>query len=249
MRSGMIMRVVISLLVILICAGGVEGQPGGNEPGRTDQAGMDARQAALNRLFGTVAGVDDPQASPWIRKDTQGFVRFLSAPAGGYFQITGTGQQSPEEVADAFIRQNRPLLAPDVNAMDFARHRISRDGGKSFIRYRQTYGGLEVHASTVIVQVNQSGGVEALVNDDMTDTSNLDEGSLALTPTLESDTAVQRAQTWMTEQYPGLTFESTSPELVIYSPEVMGLTGEIRLTWRLEIGDSENTAPNERGQP
>lgn len=46
----------------------------------------------------------------------------------------------------------------------------------------------------------------------------------------------------MTKKYPGLTFESTSSELVIFSPEVMGLTGETRLTWRLEIGDSENTA-------
>ena len=242
MISRKTIQIVSPLLVLLIGISGVQGQPGRNELDRTDQQERDARQAALSRLSGTVAGGEDPQAEFWVRKDVQGFVRFLSAPVGGYFQVAGaTGQQSPEEVADAFIAQNRPLLARDVNAVDFRRYRVGQNGGRSFIRYRQTYGGLEVHASTVIVQVNQGGGVGALVNDGMTDTRVLDEGFLSLTPTLDSGAAIQRAQVWMTEKYPGLTVESTVPELVIYSPEVMGLTGETRLTWRLEIGDSENT--------
>ena len=58
------MPVVASLLVSLMCAGGAEGQPGGDEPGRTAQEGMDVRQAALSRLLGTVAGIDNPQGIP-----------------------------------------------------------------------------------------------------------------------------------------------------------------------------------------
>lgn len=188
------MYVVTTLFMTLICVSGVEGQPAGNETGRTAQQERDARQAELSRVSGTVAGGEDPQAGPWVRKDAQGFVRFMSAPVGGYFQVAGaTGQQSPEEVADAFIAQNRPLLARDVNAVGFKRFRIGRNDGRIFVRYRQTYEGLEVHASNVIVQINESGGVGPLVNDDMTDTSNLDDQSLSLTPTLDSDTAVQRA--------------------------------------------------------
>ena len=99
---------------------------------------------------------------------------------------------------------------------------------------------------TASVQVNRIGGVEALVNDVLHDSETLASDQLSLEPTIDREAAERRAVQWMKEQYPQPRFDDVIPaELVIYSPTVVGRTGEAQLAWRTAVGSEGDPSARE----
>jgi len=144
-----------------------------------------------------------------------------------------------------FVVQWRNLLARDDPAIGFSKRRVRTLDNHTSVRYRQTVSGLEVHASTLIVQTNTTGGVEAVVNDIMHDSEAMTSGRLSLQPATDGQAAESRAAEWMGQRYPRLKFQATRAEQVLYSPLVVGRTGDVQLTWRTEVGSPDDSSVRE----
>lgn len=96
------------------------------------------RRSALKDLINSTAGAATEPARTFRTPD--GYVRFLSTPAAAHFVIAaGTA----EEQAAAFLATWRNLFVNESAAVAFEEKRVKTANGRTYIRYRQTYGGLE----------------------------------------------------------------------------------------------------------
>jgi len=242
---------------LLLCASvfciSAFGQGRGNNPVtepqvKQGQADLGLRRTKLNELLASVRRTQvtpiDPKEEriPRVRKIGREYVYWASAPRGAQFDVEGAAGKEPAEVADLFVTQWRTLLTRDDPRIGFQRRRVRQMESRNFVRYKQTISGLEVHASTLIVQVNRNGGVETLVNDVMHDAVTL----TSVQPTLDRQAGEDRAIQWMREQYGQSRFQATPAELVVYSPLVVGRVGDIQLTWRTEVSNADDSSLKER---
>ena len=97
-----------------------------------------ARGAQLRDLLRSVEGTDREPARTFRTPD--GYVRFLSAPQAAHFPVAaGTAEQK----AEAFLGRWRNLFVKESAAVAFEQKRVKTANGRTYIRYRQTYRGLE----------------------------------------------------------------------------------------------------------
>ena len=179
MRKGVLAGVVVLLAVV----GGkrVCGQA-------TSRDLAKARGAELGNLLRTVEGA--AAEPPRTFRTTDGYVRFLSAPPARRFPAAaGTAQ----EQAEAFIERWRNLFVNESPEVTFEQNRVKAANGRSYIRHRQKYAGLEVFGAEMVVQVGDAGGVEAVISEIMRDTMALDTSKLSINPTINASTAQQKA--------------------------------------------------------
>jgi len=97
----------------------------------------------------------------------------------------------------------------------------------------------------MIVQVSGTGGVEAVISDIMRDTEALDTQELSINPTIDGAATQRNAIEFLAAQYERLQFEATQPELMIYSPVVVGNSGPPKLVWRTEVANIGEPAVKE----
>ena len=97
-----------------------------------------ARGAKLRELLKTAQGADEEPARTFRTAD--GYVRFLSAPAATHFVIAAG---SPEQQAGAFLGRWRNIFVNESAAVALEQKRVKTANGRTYIRYRQTYRGLE----------------------------------------------------------------------------------------------------------
>jgi len=189
-----------------------------------------ARASALREMLGTIEGVAKESAQ--IFKTKEGYLRFVGAPPSTHFAVApGT----PQEAADAFLQKHCNLFVNVSPAVGFDNTRIKTRDGRSYVRYRQTYAGLEVFGAEVIVQVNAAGGIAAVMSDIMRDTQALDTGVVSLNPTIDDLTAQDKAVEFLGGQHKQLEFEASPATLMIFDPLVVGRKGEAQLVWEMEI--------------
>ncbi|MBN2270613.1 MAG: hypothetical protein JXN61_08370, partial [Sedimentisphaerales bacterium] len=105
-----------------------------------------ARVNKLRELLRTAQGADEEPARTF--RTPEGFVRFLSAPAAAHFPVAdGTA----EKKAEAFLEKWRNLFVNEIAAVAFEQKRVKTANGRTYIRYRQTYAGLEVFGAEMVV--------------------------------------------------------------------------------------------------
>jgi Zn-dependent metalloprotease len=219
-----VIRSVI-ILIVTFCSAGL-GEAIANEA-------RAARASALKDLIISVEGT--PKEPMRIFKTKDGYLRFIGAAPSTYFAIaTGT----PEEMADAFLGKWRNLFVNESPSIDFQKIRVKTQNGRSYLRYRQMYAGLEVFGAEMIVQVNSSGGIEAVISDIMRDTGALDTKKISLEPAIDVSTAQKKGIEFLAEQHKKLKFEASEPNLMIYAPEVVGNNGEPRLVWQMQVSNT-----------
>ena len=107
--------------------------------------------------------------------------------------------------------------------------------------YRQQYAGLEVYAADLIVQINKTGGVDAVHSDIMRDASVFEGKQVSLEPTIDAATAKDRATAWTNADWKAkyrrdvdLKLSTSPPKLMIFAPSVVGKNGKPYLSgnWR-----------------
>lgn len=188
------------------------------------------RTSALKDLITSVEGT--PKEPARIFKTKDGYLRFIGAAPSTYFAVaTGT----PEEMADAFLGKWRNLFVNKSSSVEFQKIRVKTQNGRSYVRYQQIYAGLEVFAAEMIVQVNSSGGIDAVISDIMRDTGALDTKNVLLEPAIDALTAQKKGIEFLSEQHKKLEFEASAPALMIYAPEVVGNKGVARLVWQMQV--------------
>ncbi|MFP6615805.1 MAG: hypothetical protein VCB26_05335, partial [Candidatus Hydrogenedentota bacterium] len=117
------------------------------------------------------------------RSMPDGSLSYLGAAPGTGFP-TGVPGSQPERAARRFLESNGAVFGLSSALSSLDRKNMRTDGGRTFIRFTQTYSGVPVFGSGVSIQVNQSGLVESVLADTMGNPKAIELGYLSLTPTL-----------------------------------------------------------------
>lgn len=184
---------------------------------------------------------------PRVSWTTNGFLRYIGAPPGLHFVPTNglvTGQ--PATVARQFLRERGNLFGFQSAAVDFVTKRERQSGGRNYVRLQQLYQNLPVIAGEVVVQVDASGGIESVLADIETDTTQLDGANVSLSPTVTSDQAVAAVKNAFADQANGTAVQTTTPVLSVFAPSVLDETGPQQLVWDLLVFTDDRNVVNER---
>lgn len=191
--------------------------------------------ADLEGVFHTFKG---PAASesPTLFQDEDGFIRFLSAPPNGYFEVAGgaTKSMGPAEIAKTFVNTHSGAFGIKDASVQFNVKNVKEFGGSEYVRLNQSYGGVKVFGGQVVVQV-RDGKVLNVANDTLTQTGVLSSGDVSTTPSINSASAIAAGQLALATKLGNVGAAQLQPsgnaELVILHPETVGLEGNTRLVW------------------
>ena len=104
------------------------------------------------------------------------------------------------------------------------------EGGKSVTRYQQVHSGVPVLGGELVVQV--VGGAVILASGEIAPT----EG-VSIEPSIPAAVAADSAIRAVAKAYglPSAALLASEPELWVYSPQLLGWEGGVRLVWRVEV--------------
>ncbi len=200
-----------------------------------------SRKKSLEELLDTNKVVKDDKKLR-IRKTKDGYVHFMGAGQETKLSLSVEGVEKtdkPEEIAKAFLKQNKKLFVDDSPNVVFQMKKIRTRGQKGkerhFVRYKQTYSGLDVFGAEAIVQIDSQGNVVSVVSDIMCDTYSLDAGKLSTTAKVDVEVAKSQAIDLLAKQHKGLRFVAVENGLKIYEPSVLGYEGNTQLVWHIEV--------------
>ncbi|NIP51572.1 MAG: hypothetical protein GWN00_22055 [Aliifodinibius sp.] len=215
--------VVVLLIVSDLCVGGT-----------VVNNKVAARASKLKDLLGSLEGERTKEA-PRIFKTPEGHLRFLGSPPSTHFPVDPKKRSTPQEAADAFLAKNRNLFVSDSPSIGFNIFKVNTRNSRTYIRYQQMYGGLKVFGAEMVVKVNASGGIEAVMSDIIRDTKALEPDEFWQDMIIDDLTAQDKAIEWMAAKHPQLKFQASDPELMIFDPPVVGWKGPKRLVWHIDV--------------
>jgi Zn-dependent metalloprotease len=251
-KSGVILAV---LAAILVCQFTAAGQSAGN-------AKAEARKAAAEALVNSMQG-GGTSAEVRVFKGSSEYVRSIGAPPSSYFPVAAGKGILPADKAEAFLRQYQPVFMDDSAAVDFSAMRTKASASHSYVRLQQVYSGIPVFGAELTVQLDAADRVVFAFADIKSNTEDLDNGSVALSPTLSAaegeSLALDLAQQplaspatlvggelfepgWLD---PTLQLEASPATLMIYAPEVVGSGGPTRLVWQTVVSAVDDPAISE----
>lgn len=188
-----------------------------------------------------------PEEPPRLLLTTRGHLRYLGAPPGQHFVPNAglvTGQ--PATVARDFLRERGRLFGITSNAVDFVIKRQRQTDGRNYLRFQQVYQTLPIVAAEVVVQVDAQGGIECVLSDLESDTTQLDNASISLTPTLTAEQAAAAVKQAFAAQAAGAVVHTTTPVLSVFAPFVLDETGPQQLVWDLVVFTDDRHLVDER---
>jgi len=186
-----------------------------------------------------------PQEPPRLFTGPDGYLRSLGAPPSFCFPVATATPGKPEETAYSFLKENANLFGLTGKAVDLKTLKINHRNNRNYIRFEQTYKGLPVFGAQIIVQVNEFDCVEYVLSDIALNTQMLDDGFLSINPTISSMEAIKKARDLFLQKAQGFRILTTTPELKIFDPSVVGAAGTIRLVWDLKVQSEDSPHINE----
>lgn len=207
-------------------------------------AHADPPQASPQDIQGVLRTLDAATSTepPLLYRKADGFIRYLGAPAGGRFTVPGGAGKSgagPDAKARAFLDAHGAafgLTSPRVSARLY---RAVPFQERTIVRFEQHYGALPVFGAQVVIQLDRSGDVLSVASGAASDLAALDEGRVSLSPNIGSGEAARRAKEAVAARESHLSAADLqvagAPELMVYSPAVLGLDGPVRLVWRMDL--------------
>src|SRR5262249_41468040 len=110
----------------------------------------------------------------------------------------------------------------------------------------QTYAGITVFGGEVTVQLDGSDGVVCVLSDIERNLKKLDDGTISIVPRISAADAPARVRQLYATSAPGLKLQTSSPQLMIFAPSVIGASGEIRLVWEMTVTSDDTSYVNEQ---
>jgi Zn-dependent metalloprotease len=188
------------------------------------------------RATGVGQGPDEPAR---LSIGTDGYLRYLGAPPLGYFPASSVVPGKPEETAYNFLKEHTSLLGATSAAVDFKVLKSRTRDNRNYVRFEQTYAGLSIFGGQIITQLNSLGGVEYVLSDIARNTQVLDKGTVSIAPALSSTEAAAKARELIATENPGFELRTTTPQLIIFDPSVVGAAGSIHLVWDMRVYSEE----------
>jgi Zn-dependent metalloprotease len=164
---------------------------------------------------------------------------YISAPPGGGFAAKSV--VGPADAARDFLLDNASAFGIRSDRTGFKAKSDKKSGApRAHVRLQQTYASFPVFGAEAIVQLGRDNQVEYALVDLLRDTAHLEGDASSIVPKLDADQAIDAAIAAAKQSTGRDTLgPSDTPQLMIYSPEVVGETGPGRLAWVLKISDSE----------
>jgi Zn-dependent metalloprotease len=188
------------------------------------------------RAIGVSQGPNEPAR---LSIGTDGYLRYLGAPPSGYFPVGSVVPGKPEETAYNFLKEHTALLGATSAAVDFKVLKSRTKDNRNYVRLEQTYAGLAIFGGQIIVQLNALGGVEYVLSDIARDTEALDKGTVSTAPVISSVEAAAMARELVAAGKPGFEIRTTTPQLIIFDPSVVGTAGSTHLVWDMRVYSEE----------
>ncbi len=225
-------KIIIGIMVVLFAAASFADAKARDIKGpRADTKGL------LNSVKVKADHRATPKEKPRIVQSGDGYLQFVGAAPFTYFEAEGKKSAEPNEASGAFLQKNRNLFVNRSNNIGFDIKKVKTRDKRAFVRYKQTYAGLDVFGAEMIIQVNADGGIRSVSSDIMRNSELLDSGVVSVTPRITSSEAEEAAVNFLAEQHEGYEFEATPAKLMIYEPSVVGPEGPTQLIWQTEVGN------------
>jgi len=206
--------------------------------------------AALEELLGTLKAPAAVQETRLLRTP-EGYVRFLGAPAGGWFDTEASATKSgtaPEAVAQQFVSRYAGAFGKVSLQQNFTTDRITSSGETNYVRLQQTYNGFTVFGAQMLVQLDGQDGVQCVSSDIAHDFSTLDAGEVSLTPAITAAMAKNYAKGYVA----GLSdcdagiLTTTGTQRMVLDPSVVGAQGELCVVFELKVVSQSERGIGER---
>lgn len=228
----------LSLLLLLVILA-LASSPGNAAPAPDVKIQGISEEDLIDRLRHTTGG--DLRLS---YHDETGAARFLGSSSQHPLMTLSAPSTSVEDAARAFLATYGKLFGLGDANRDLTVHKqTTLADGRSFVRFQQTYEGVPIIGSELIVQtVNRRHIISA--NGELLPGLDLDT-----TPAIDAKMARELALGKVAKEY-GLRstdLTATDPELWIHNPAIMGGPGPqfSRLVWRVEVTPVELLPINE----
>ncbi len=173
---------------------------------------------------------------PRVTWSDRGAIQYLGAPDGQVFSAPAADPARPGETARSFLDAHRDLLGVSSSAVGFTILREKARGERRYVRLQQTYAGVPVFGARANVQLDATGGIEAVFADLATETRELDEGRIPTSPSIPAAEATSLATARGSAKAPGASVDTKPPELWWFDPAVIGAEGRVRLVWIVDVG-------------
>jgi Zn-dependent metalloprotease len=197
----------------------------------------------LGRLMSSMRASDERGATPPPRAEEPMRVTFgagqklthLAAAPGHAFPPEQKVPGQPAATARLFAQGNFQLLGLSSTNVDLQPSLTRQSAQRHFVRFQQTYAGVPVFAGQMAIQLNQSLDVEFMSADLALEVNALDAESQWTTPTVSAAQAAEIISNQTATASPGVTFSTTTPQLMIFAPSVFDESGPAQLVWDLKL--------------
>jgi Zn-dependent metalloprotease len=182
----------------------------------------------------------DSAASPLVYRNDAGFLRFVGAPAGGYFAVPGGAKSGdPEGAAERFADYHGAAFGNVSPSAFLETMRTLSLDERTAVHFEQRYDHMPVFGASMVVQVDAAGQVLSAAGDLTSRLDAFDEGVVNPQPALTAEAAADAAKARVAQRNPGAAISTLTvvqrPSLTVYDPEVQGSEGPVRLVWHIVI--------------
>lgn len=203
-------------------------------------------QPSAADLEGVMRSLRGPAATelPMTAYSDEGYLRFISAPPGGYFAapLDEAKSVAPEQIAEAFLETHRAAFGAGGPKVSLELERMLANNGRHFVRMGQSYGGVPIYGAEIVTAVGEQGGVYTVLGGLLYDTRALDTGAVSLVPAVSSEQAAAAAKQAVAAAHAGVPVGRLrvheDAALQVYAPGVIHLAGPVRLAYAMVIRSS-----------
>lgn len=200
---------------------------------------------AISALLRTL---DAPEAEelPTVYQDSDGYIRFLGAPAQAYFTAppsTAKSTRNAPLVAQSFLERHGSAFGLDDDEIELRVGKTPVKGQNVFVRLNQYYAGLPVFGAQAVVHVDPAMNIKTISANVMRSTNGFKNRAISLTPSLTAEQATERAimeNAAITKADPSVYVSKGAPQLIIFEPKVLDLPGEPSLAWQVQVSHSSS---------
>lgn len=175
-----------------------------------------------------------------------GYLRYLGAPSSHYFPIAATERDNPEATARNFLKEQGELFGRASAMADFKHVKTKSVNNRHYVRLLQTYAGIPIFGAEIIVQLNAKDGVECVLSNIERNLNDLERGSISIVPQISVAEVPAKVKQALSLTALDLKVKTTTPQLKIFAPSVLGRPGKTRVVWITEVS-SEGMPSIEKG--
>lgn len=202
------------------------------------------REALLRNLLKTIKG---ESKGTKIRAE-EGFIAYIATPPKLRFMVTDVNEKDQEEKPDAFVRQWKELFAEGHRDMKYSRVGSSHTQAvraRNVYYYKQEFMGIPVWKGQIVICADANDNITSVRAPLLREVGPFTADANFLMARISSGEARTYAMSWMKQKAPDKQLVTTTPELVIFVPEIVQKKGKDRLAWYLVVKNKNALVPSQ----